>query len=342
MGDSKSLAKLAKLGSSWLTKEKIFSLKLRNLLLYTIIFAFVAWCFIAFRADIAHISLEPIWQARNAVFFAALLSLINYFFRIIRWSAYLNRFGFRFPATFTCLTYVAGFAFTLSPGKVGEMVRARYYKEAGVPLAVTTAAFFIERLMDMLAMASMALIGFAVSSGYSLALWICLGSMLVLLAVLGVTPWERSQAWLMRHQHIPATLRNAFAGVLRIMISARSLLSPRLLAFGFFLGLFAWGAEGLGLMVLGSLGPSVQIDWATASGIYAVAVLIGALSFLPGGLGTTEVVMATLLAAHGYAMPQAILLTMVCRILTLWLAVILGWGAVLVLHHYPEQVSIKS
>jgi glycosyltransferase 2 family protein len=273
---------------------------------------------------------------------AALLSLLNYFFRIARWSVYLKRFGFRFPAAFTGLSYVAGFAFTLSPGKVGEMVRARYYKEAGVPLGVTTAAFFVERMMDMLAMASMALVGFAVSSGYSLVLWICFGGILALLAILGATPWERSQLWLMRHQHLPAALRNTVAGVLRILISARSLLCPRLLAFGFFLGLFAWGAEGLGLMVLGSLVPSVPIDWATASGIYAVAVLIGALSFLPGGLGTTEVVMATLLVTHGYAMPQAILLTMVCRILTLWLAVILGWSAVLVLRHYPEQESIKS
>jgi len=52
------------------------------------------------------------------------------------------------------------------------------------------------------------------------------------------------------------------------------------------------------------------------------------LSFLPGGLGSTEAVMAALLFAHGYTMPQAILLTLICRLLTLWLAVVIGWACV--------------
>jgi uncharacterized protein (TIRG00374 family) len=273
---------------------------------------------------------------------AAVLSLFNYLMRVIRWSNYLGSFGFGFPMEVNLLRYVAGFAFTLSPGKVGEMLRAHYYKDAGVPLAVTTAAFFVERLMDTLAVASLALVGLAMSSGYSFALWTSIALMLCLLVILATIPWARWQAKLAHHQDIPDAIRNGLEGAFRIFISARSLLRLRPLVFGFFLGLLAWSAEGTGLMVLGNLAPAVQIDWATANGIYAIAVLVGALSFLPGGLGSTEVVMASLLAAHGYAMSQAILITMVCRILTLWLAVMIGWTSVLVLRHYHEQVSIKS
>jgi len=66
-----------------------------------------------------------------------------------------------------------------------------------------------------------------------------------------------------------------------------------------------------------------------AVGIYAVAVLVGALSFLPGGLGSTEAVMTTLLVAHGTSFGDAVFVTLACRIVTLWLAVVLGWVAVL-------------
>ncbi|HEY8101117.1 MAG TPA: lysylphosphatidylglycerol synthase transmembrane domain-containing protein [Burkholderiaceae bacterium] len=342
MGYSKNLAASVKFCSSYLMKNKRFSSNLKNLFLYTALFLFAGWCFITFRADIARISISTVWEARSAIFVAALLSLFNYLLRIVRWSTYLKRFGFRFPAVFTCLSYVAGFAFTLSPGKVGEMIRARYYKEAGVPLPMTTAAFFVERLMDMLAMTGLALLGFVLLSGYAAVLWISFAGMLSILVILACAPWTQWQRRLALHQRVPATLQNTVANILQTIISARTLLHPRLLAFGFLIGLFAWSAEGLGLMVLGNLAPAVPIDWASAIGIYAIAILIGALSFLPGGLGGTEVVMATLLAAHGYAMPQAILLTMVCRIITLWLAVMIGWSAVLVLRHYPEPVLLRS
>jgi uncharacterized membrane protein YbhN (UPF0104 family) len=43
--------------------------------------------------------------------------------------------------------------------------------------------------------------------------------------------------------------------------------------------------------------------------------------------------MAALLVAHGYATPQAILLTLICRLLTLWLAVVIGWLCVWLLRN---------
>jgi uncharacterized protein (TIRG00374 family) len=60
-------------------------------------------------------------------------------------------------------------------------------------------------------------------------------------------------------------------------------------------------------------------------------VLVGALSLLPGGLGSTEAVMTALLATQGYALGDALLITILCRIVTLWLAVCIGWLAVFVL-----------
>jgi uncharacterized protein (TIRG00374 family) len=130
---------------------------------------------------------------------------------------------------------------------------------------------------------------------------------------------------------LPNALRALVGGAARTLISAKSLLAPDLITMGLFIGLVAWGAEGLGLMVVAAISPEVALDWSKATGIYATAIIVGALSFLPGGLGSTEVVMVALLAAHGFAMPDAILLTLVCRLLTLWLSVALGWFAVIAL-----------
>jgi len=51
---------------------------------------------------------------------------------------------------------------------------------------------------------------------------------------------------------------------------------------------------------------------------------VGALSFLPGGLGSTEATMVGLLATQGVALPVAVVATGVVRVTTLWFAICLG------------------
>jgi uncharacterized membrane protein YbhN (UPF0104 family) len=106
-------------------------------------------------------------------------------------------------------------------------------------------------------------------------------------------------------------------------------MSPGMLLMGFAIGLLAWGLEGAGLGLLSSMFPPMHLDPLTATGIYGLAVLIGGLSFLPGGLGSTEAVMTALLATHGYSVSQSLLVTLTCRLVTLWLGVVVGWCAVL-------------
>lgn len=81
----------------------------------------------------------------------------------------------------------------------------------------------------------------------------------------------------------------------------------------------------------------VPIGFTTGIGIYGIAVLAGALSFLPGGLGSTEAVMGVLLVAFGADGAAAVAITLLCRIATLWFAVALGGLAVAVLGFAPQH-----
>ena len=56
-------------------------------------------------------------------------------------------------------------------------------------------------------------------------------------------------------------------------------------------------------------------------------MLAGALSFMPGGLGSAEAVMVGLLVSDGVGLPDSIAATVLLRLVTLWLAV--GLGAVM-------------
>jgi uncharacterized protein (TIRG00374 family) len=299
--------------------------------------AFVLACAYGMRHDIALISFTSIARSWDLVLLAALCSLLNYALRIVRWQRYMARLGSPLPLGFTSLTYIAGFAFTVSPGKVGEMVRARYYSRLGIPVCDVAGAFCVERLMDLVAILALATLILTAAPRYHAAIWSAAAVIAVGLVLLAALPWAAIANFLANSPdlspRLPRRLIQLGSGIAKALNSARSLLQPSPLLFGFLLGLAAWGLEGLGLYVLGSMFPAAHVTPEVSIGIYAVAVLVGAISFLPGGLGSTEAVMIALLAAQGFPIADALAVTIVCRVVTLWFAVCIGWVAVLALRH---------
>jgi uncharacterized protein (TIRG00374 family) len=305
--------------------------QIRRFVPYLVMAAFAAWCVFSLHGDLAQLSLAPVIRSWDLVALAALLSMLNYVLRIFRWRIYLRQLGHRVPLRFAALTFIAGFAYTVSPGKVGEMVRARYYLPLGVPVRDVAAAFFAERFLDLVAMVALAALLFSTASTYhGTILGGAVGAVCVLLT-LTLLPWPRIAVSLDSATRLPKSIRNMLASIARMLASTRTLLRPGLLVPGFLIGLLAWGLEGTGLSLLGGLFPGAHLAPATAIGIYGAAVLIGGLSLLPGGLGSTEAVMTALLASHGYSVSEALLVTLMCRLVTLWLGVIFGWCAIFAL-----------
>lgn len=306
-------------------------------ILYALLLLFAAWCVKLFWHDLAQMPALDWDRFSQAILICGLLSLLNYGLRIVRWHLFLNRLGHGFGWRHSSLYYVAGFAFTLSPGKVGELARIRYYQSHGVPAATVTAAFFVERLLDLLAVLAMALLIFTqVIEGdhYQGLLWLTAALLVGIAVSLAWVPWQRLEK-----------VHPLLSKLSHMLTDARALLSPGLLLSAVMISVVAWASEGIGLAVLleplSHNGTGHDISVAVAAGIYAIAVLAGALSFLPGGLGGTEAVMVALLHQHGISLGEALLVTLLCRLLTLWFAVILGWLAIFVLRCWPEHLSAR-
>ena len=80
-----------------------------------------------------------------------------------------------------------------------------------------------------------------------------------------------------------------------VVLHFRRCFSVPALAMGVACGCLAWFAHGLGFWwLLGALGQPLPLT--TAVFIYAFAMLIGGISFMPGGLGSSEAAMVALLA----------------------------------------------
>lgn len=77
------------------------------------------------------------------------MSLISYLIRFARWHWLLSRAGFKTTVMRGLLSNMAGFAFTATHEKVGELVRIRYLTPLGVPSEVILSAFIFERTVDL-------------------------------------------------------------------------------------------------------------------------------------------------------------------------------------------------
>lgn len=268
------------------------------------------------------------------------LSLFNYALRYWRWDWMIRQ---QRPAGIEQLSqpchfiiYLAGFAFTTTPGKVGEALRSVYLHRFNISSGLSLGALLIERILDLLTVGLLAWLLVYALPGYEIwpmLILVLAGVFIVLVSLAPGRAWLRRQSQRLR-QRFPgrdqSILQRLWNATEQMASTSRALLTPKPLILGLGLGLVAWGAEAWGLfLVTDALG--IDISWAIVMGIYSISVIIGALSFVPGGLGTTEASMALLLVALGAEPTDAAVATLVCRIATLWFAVILGFIAVIAL-----------
>lgn len=268
------------------------------------------------------------------------LSGANYAVRFERWRTFLSRLGHELPFGRHLLYYLSGFAFTVSPAKAGEAVRSLYLRGYGVTYSQSIAALFVERLQDLLAMVLLASLIVSDRPAYRP---LVVGALILVLALVWTATIKTLPAILERlsGRFQSARIVRLLSAIANLLRSSRALLQPRLLLLGTVAGMVSWAAEGLGFYLI-CQGLHVEVPLLSAIGIYALAVLAGSAAFfLPAGLGGMELVMTTLLVAQGAPLRAALVATLLCRIATLWFAVLIGMAAAVTVEMGPKRARLE-
>ncbi len=251
---------------------------------------------------------------------ALLLSLANYGLRFVRWQSYLKAMDHPVPWWPSLKIYLCGFVLTTTPGKAGEALRGVLLKRWGMPYPKSLAAFLSERLSDLLAVVVLTLFGATVYPAAQPMIAIGAGGVLGIFLILSNQRLlERLRVVIRGKSRISSLLCH----LLQILQQARRCHAPMLLAGATGLSLVAWAAEAWAFfLILQWMGLEIPLTFAVF--VYAISMLAGALSFMPGGLGSTEAVMAALLIWKGAGSADAIAATILIRLTTLWFAVGIG------------------
>ena len=255
-------------------------------------------------------------QSLPVLFFvcAFICAMSSYLLRYLRWKYLLE--ADQVPNRQHLLIYFSAFALTTTPGKAGEMIRSYFLAPYDVPYKNSLSTFFVERLTDLYAVTL-------------LTLYI----MLLLFPIahtVGLVIFTTASLVLIKNLDFFSNFfpkRILQLKISQFIINLEKQIHHRLLWKKFlpslFIGLIVWTFQGTVLyLILYSL--KLDITYFVAISVYCAGLISGALSMIPGGIGATEAVIVVLLQQLGVPFDSAVFCSVVTRMMTLWLAVIIG------------------
>ena len=250
------------------------------------------------------------------------LSLVNYALRAGRWAMLSRALDLRVPLGANLLYYFSGYSLTATPGKAGEAIRLWLLKSGhGIAYTRSMPLMLADRALDIWAVMLLTLVSF---SGFHAYRWY--GVALLVLVVAASLPIVRPRLLeplllaaagkMKRHARLLVRLR-------RVLRAMGRLSSWRTYGATLLPSVIGWLAEAAALyLLLQHFGAEVTL--ANAVFVFSFSMIVGAISMLPGGLGSTEATMILLLKALGVDLEVALLSTAIVRATTFWFAVVIG------------------
>ncbi|MGM0599336.1 MAG: lysylphosphatidylglycerol synthase transmembrane domain-containing protein [Candidatus Rifleibacteriota bacterium] len=266
--------------------------------------------------------------------------LFNYMLRFFKWCFFLKVVGVSIPLGQNLWIFFAAFTMVLSPGKIGELVKSFLLKARfDIPVSRTAPVVMAERLTDLLGLMVLCLIG-----SYQFSFKPQTITALALLFVAGIILLTRNSFWLLLNKVIARAgfMKGFLKAVKLIQATFESLLTLKNLFISVLLSAVSWAGEGVALyFIFKSLNVSVESLLLISIFAHAFSSVVGALSFLPGGLLVTEGAMGLFFVYVSIPEAQALSATFLIRSLTLWFAVIIGTIVFLAGHSKEDLQALK-
>ncbi len=268
-----------------------------------------------------------------------LLSMCNYIFRFLKWDYYLSVLKVKIKKLDSLSIFMSGLLMSVTPGKMGELLKSYLVKEVtGTVMSKTFPVIFVERITDFISLIFITLIGaYVFNFGreiiigvgvFYLLLLIIISNRKIALAVIGLL--EKIK-FLKKHME---SIHNAYE-------SSYRMLRPWPLFYSTLISIVSWSFECWGYhLILINFNIEVSFLWAAFS--YGFAIIVGAITMLPGGLGVTEGSLTFMLVKNNFPKDLAVASTFIVRVVTLWFALVVGILSITFYQNRYGKITVES
>ena len=256
------------------------------------------------------------------IFAGFVLSLIAILLGVLKWQALLKGVKFRELVPVPILVFRIS---RFTRGKAAEPAKAILLKAVkDISVSSSLASIIWERVMDVIVLILFSLAAIStlsLGSNFILAVFGVAVFIVIIMMSIGVLYSERFGRKIFAFARKLPVLRKLPANFMDLFYKTR--ISRMKLLKSFVISFVTWLILGF-VLYFSLLAFGVEVSPLMLSGIVALSVVIGIASSLPGGLGTTEVVMIFLLGIAGVNPTIAAAGALTFRLMTIWFVNVMG------------------
>ncbi len=304
--------------------------------LIIILGSIVFYSIFLFLSDISSLESHSISFKYEYVFIILIFVVISWIPLFFRWRLLCKNLGLNIPFRVDFLVYVAGFTLSITPAKVGELLRTQILRDkSGIQRTQTTPLIFIEKFYDLLG----AIIASSIGILYFPQIGIIVLGGLILSIIIFILfsskiTFDKSIIILSKFKFTKKFIEPLSKSHEILKTSTRAkIFTPAII-----LSVLYWFTISFAVLYVLKALSIDSLGFAEIASTYASSLFLGALSFLPGGLGITEGSFTGLLNLQGISLSMAVVIVIIVRLFTLWFSVVIGFIALKLVGGF----SIKS
>ena len=244
---------------------------------------------------------------------------------IIKWHFLLKNSEVDVPLTKSILVYLSGLAFEITPGHVGVLMKSQILKTSyNISRTKTVPIVLVEKMYDLIGAILASIIGIIILGVYPHLIVIAI----LVLAVIFFFMYYRPASELFFKRITKLKFFSKYIeNISESYKTVQKSTNVKVATVCILLAVTYWFIISAAAYYI-LIGFDINIlDYLKVLAIYVTSILLGAISFIPAGIGITEGTLAGLLTLEGIGVSAALILSVMIRILTLWYSVGVGFIA---------------
>ena len=242
---------------------------------------------------------------------------------LVRWQILLKKNDINIPIKKSFLLFLGGMSMSITPGHVGELIKSQLIKTIyNIPRTKTAPIIFVEKFYDLTGAIIASIIGIIILGMDASLILISVSILIVIIFLIYYRPIFE---FILKRVTKTKFFSKYSENISDSYEIVRNSTTPQISSISFGLSILYWIIISVAVhFILLSFGIESVSILKTIS-IYSSSVIIGAISFIPGGLGITEGSLIGLFSLEGIDISLALVLGVMIRILTMWYSVSIGF-----------------
>ena len=298
-------------------------MKLDNRLILVLVAVVVIYAIFLFISDFSIISEKISNFKTNYLPLILLFVSASWVPIIVKWHFLLKNCEIDIPLRKSIAVFFAGVAFEITPGQIGSLIKSQLLKtSSNIPRTKTVPIIVAEKVYDLIGAILASIIGIII---LGMNFYLIIIAILALAVIFFFMFYRPASEIFFKRVTKTKFFSKYVENISELDKIVQKSTNVKVATICILLAVTYWFIVSAAVYFT-LIGFDINIlDYLKVLSIYATSILLGAISFVPGGIGITEGALAGLFTLEGIDVSTALILSVIIRIFVLWYSVSIGF-----------------